>query len=284
MTQQTPAWAESAVLDGATADARHGFHIRIARYPSAAVAWLRAYVHRPEGSSLFHDDRLPLTGFRGETDVEAADVTYELTGLPSARLRRTGARLAVIGVVGSAKVPARPEDVQAGAGPGGTVTIEASLLPRVQPSSPMRGRSEVFGAVRAVIATPAGAFSLDCLGHWHEQSAPRGEGAAFARPFTHAMLYGEGLALVVTAMEHRVAGFLIQGDRELAVTGAEFGPPGTRRRFRLTLADGSTFTAEAEARYSYTTPIEGRPCPGTLVFARCDLGTLVGQINDWLPA
>jgi hypothetical protein len=270
-------WSESVYADCVSEDGQSGFIIRLCRYPEQNISWLWAHGFLSGKILAFNDNYLPCPG--GITRVEESDVVYALSGEPSVVFERMGPRdQPRVGRV-ACEVMTHP-DPKAVNGPGSEfLQIKAELLPRHHPWRPNQYRSEWLGNIEGEIVTTESRIEIRGLGHWHEQhqKAPR-----FQIPFTYLSLRGPHLALIATVMKDDISGHVLQGSEVFKMTSIAIDPPGKKRGFRFTMADGSHHRGKITAIHEYSVPIYDQRRPGTLVTAEAEGEKLSGVVNDWL--
>lgn len=275
------AYAESAHVNGASADGKTAFILRLARYPGQDRAWLWAFAFLPEGSTYSYvDDRLPLSGARGRTPVERRRVVYELPAVP-VRLERFGGPESLTRVQASVRVRGH-KSTNPPVGPGGApLEISARFAPAHAVQAGMPGRTEVLGSVEATLHAAETNISLSGLGHWHEQSGDR---PSFAPTLTYATLRGERLSFIAIMRAQGDTGFVVRGKKVDAVEKFLIEPIAPSRGFSLHLAGGEVIEGSFAPVHSYTMTIEGRSRPGSIGVAQTEYGSLSGMINDWKAA
>ncbi len=276
--QEIPhSFAESAHINGASADGRTAFIMRLARYPMQSRAWLWVFVFCPDGAIYSYiDDKLALSGSQGVTPVEGERVVYELPAVP-ARLERQGRRAEIANVSAAVTVRGhRSTNPPVGAG-SKAMSIEARFRPAHLPQL-TPGRTEVLGRVEAVIEVDGERFSMSGGGHWHEQNGDRPN---FAPTLTYATLRGEKISLIAIASPAGDKGFVVRDSQIRAVEKFVIGPLGPERAFRLQLAGGEAVAGVFKPAHNYTMTIDGRSRPGAIGVAQTQYGSLSGMINDW---
>lgn len=273
-------WAESAAVGGTTPDGERGFGIRIARFPMRGAGSLWGHVSLPGWLLGFAGERGSLGDYAGLTDVTADHVRFAIHDGGEATIERTRLADGRFRGEGHARFLAHESD-DPPSGPGTIpISIDVVFLARHVPQYVRPGRMETAGSVEATITTPEGSFTLATRGKWHEQIGDR---PRFGPAFTYMSIAGDDCFLLAGKNTRAVYGFWERGGVTVPVREFAIDPPGDRRRFRVTLADGRAIEGEAVVKRAHSVPIEGKRRPGTFVVAATSFGELSGQLNDWQP-
>lgn len=285
-------WSESVYLDAVSADGRSGFVARIGRYPDARIAWLWGHVFTPErGMRAFVDHDAPDSPER--TDVEAGEARYEGAsgaGERRAHLRvvRSGPRLQPRTVTLAARLPLLPlapagEPAQPGSpelAPE-VVEVQATWQPRHAVFESLTGRSEALGVTDTTLRLDSGQKLVRGFGHFHEQHQ---EQPRFTTPFVYATLRGVRFSCIAIRSRGADRGFAVRepGSPAVAIQRLGISPPGTSRRVRLELADGSVLLGLLEATYRYTNTLFGVVRQASVVRGEIGGEPVSGCVNDFL--
>lgn len=280
----SPTYAESVQLAGMTVDGSQEISFRVARFPRRgdATLWATACF----GDKVYNAamENLGLGDFKGRTRVEDQKVRFDVAGTGQAQLTRQimQAQMPNGLLKGSAKVTFgahQTADPPPGRGPQPLV-IEARFESSHPPVKVRPGRSEVMGRIWATVRTPSGVHKFQGFGKWHEQVGDR---PRFASAFTYLGVMGERIGLLAVWLKAGAFGYARLGDQIVPVKTVEFDPIAERRKFRVGLENGRVIEGEAVTRRTISTPIEGRRRPSTTVIVKSDIGSMVGNLNDWEP-
>ncbi|HEY7270477.1 MAG TPA: hypothetical protein VH951_11675 [Dehalococcoidia bacterium] len=273
-------WGESAAISGTTLDGEQGFGIRIARFPMRGTGNISGHISLEKQRLGFTSEGMALTEYLGLTEVRSNDVHFRVAGDATADLHRTA--LPDGRFRGEARAQFRAHAVEhPPVGPGDVpVTIEAVFIARHVPLYVRPGRMEVAGDVEARFSTPAGKFELKSHGKWHEQIGDR---PRFGPAFTYMSVHGQDSYLLAGRNTRARYGFWEHRGQTVRVKEFEIEPLADRRKFVVTLEDGTTVEGEAVTMRSHSVPIEGQRRPGAFVVATTNRGELSGQLNDWNP-
>ncbi len=281
MAEISPTFAESVALEGVSLDGEREFSVRLGRFPGRGegTLWVSAFVGRKRFGGA--DGPLELGIFGDVTPVDAADVTFEVSGQASARFesRERHSKAMVGHLTASAQLH---DSLHPPPGRGSIpITIEADFVATHEGVRVRPGRLEVMGRVTAVVKTPSGEYSLEVPGKWHEQT---GERPRFAPRFTYFAVQGEDVGLLASAGARGAWGYALLDGKTTRVTGFSIDPQGPPiRAFRVDLLDGRTLEGEAIVKRETSVPIEGQRRPGATVITNTNVGVLVGHLNDWDP-
>jgi hypothetical protein len=272
-------YAESVAVVGLSLDGESTLSGRLARFPGKQTASLWLALSVPGAHFSLAED-LPLSGSPERTDVAAESVEFLLPGAECGWFLRRGRQdcrfSATAAMRGSAHAQFEPPADRGASRVGFTAEFSCSHTP----VGTRGGRIEVFGAVSATIETPDRLVSFEGLGKWHEQVGDR---PTFGRAFTYMSVQAPGVAVLARTGGGSHWGFVAFGDEVVPIVTFRIDAQAATRRFSLGLTDGREVSGVARVRWMDSVPIEGLRRPGALVDVECDLGRLVGQLNDWNP-
>jgi hypothetical protein len=270
-------WSESVYLDCVSPDGATGFVVRLCRYPTEATGWLWVHVFAHGHVYAYTHHSLPCS--TKKTEVDAADVTYDLGDDSIVDMQRDGPRDAPDEARIHARVRAH-DDPHAPMGEG-TLPVEvmATFTPLSASGTTVAGRIELLGEVQARIEVDGDVIEVAGYGQWHEQHQ---EQPRFLRAFTYTTLRGESLAFVATRGPLRAVGYVRRGMTIAPIKGFDVAPRGPQRHLRLELEDGTVLEGAATRTYDYSVPIYDTRRPGSVVRARIGNEDLSGCINDFM--
>ncbi|MEM1249084.1 MAG: hypothetical protein AAGK22_22075 [Acidobacteriota bacterium] len=275
-------YSESVYADAVSADGRHGFIVRLARYPQLGQSRLWCHGFSGDDVFAFTDHDAPC----GEAVTDLASGLAKYGGsadrLP-ARLERVGVRLRPsrcrIEAQVNAHGAAHPDH-----GPG-TVSmhVDATFVPGHAPVSSLAGRSEVLGAVEGTLRLGEKTLRLQAPGHFHEQvrDTPR-----WQAPFCYATIRGANLYSVAIKLEQGAVGFVVRDGETSRVTDFEIEAPSSERAGRralLVLESGERVSCRYRDTHVYSVPIDDLRRRGSLVVGTMSDVAVSGCINDYLP-
>lgn len=272
-------YAESVAIVSMSADGNVTLSGRLARFPGKKLAslWLTITAGQQHFSVA---EEFSLEGFAGRTEIESPNVEFMQPGGELAWFVRRGSKEEPFRGSAVLRACAHPDwDPPLGAGPA-RVGFQAEFAAKHVPVSTRGGRMEVFGAVSATVDLPDSQVSFDGPGKWHEQV---GERPTFGGAFTYMSIQMPSVSILARAGAGGSWGFLVSDGDQVGVKHFRIDPPAETRRFELTFADGREIAGTASVRWVESVPIEGLRRPGAFVDVECDLGHLVGQLNDWNP-
>ena len=279
--EESAQYSESVYADAVSADGRHGFIVRLARYPKLRQSRLWCHGFADDAVFAFTDHGAPCGD--AVTDLAARRANYGgADGLP-ARFERIGERLQPSRCRIEANVlahrAAHPDH-----GPGTVpLRVEATFVPGHEPVSSLAGRSEVLGAVEGSLRLGEKTLHLETLGHFHEQvrDTPR-----WRAPFCYATIRGANVYSVAIKLEQGAVGFVVRDDETARVTDFEIEAPSNERAGRsavLVLEGGERVSCRYRDAHVYSVPIDDVRRRGSLVAGTMSDVAVSGCINDYLP-
>jgi len=294
-------YAESVMIFALSADGTEEVSVRLARFPDRGRGTVWLHVADRDGAWSLADDSFELVA-AGATPVRADTATFaarrEAAAVTFESLDRNTERMhgSIQGTLRAAKTR-HPEPyahahahADAGAGTGAGAGADAGSEPvsfdlAFHADSPgfrsQTNRWELVGRIVGTISLPGRTIAFDHAGKWHEQTGPRMQ---FAPAFTYFNIQGDGLAMLVVALDDRVDGYALVDGRTLGIRSFEIDHPGlATRRFRTVLTDDRVVEGAARVVQTWSVPIEGRRRPGTSVLVDSNVGPLLGTLNDWDP-